>query len=471
MTHQTPEVLPVTSGLAAFVVATKFEDLPAIVVAKTLSCVLDCVGGATAASQMPWIQVVREYAIDTSKIGPCSVIGGGTLMAEFAALANATASHGIELDDYHSGALAHPSCVVVPTALAIAQETGASGTDFITACAIGIETIVRLGLACAPSMVVDRGFHETCTEGVFGAAATAGYLLGLDHEHQVAAFGIAGSHASGTQEFGHSGGEVKRLHAGLGASGGIRGAKLAARGFTGPRQILEGANGFFKAFVPDPKPEQVLDGLGEVWRMLEIGVKPYANCALIHPATDALVSIFGAGNLNANDIAKVEVGVDRLTLAHVGSLPLLPHDMNGAQFNLPYSLGMFMVRGGNSFGDYLHYLRNGFNDPEVMKAGAKVTMSIHQDIDDAFPETLSARVKLTTTSGQIFERVGFARGSFQRPLSVEEIRAKFDGLFATTPWGEASERVAKAILGLAEAESVRGILEPMAEQASVEVNS
>jgi 2-methylcitrate dehydratase PrpD len=471
MSDEARDSLPVTSELAAFALATEFAQLPASVVTKTIMCILDFLGVAAAASQMPWIRVVREYALEAGAQGPALVIGGGSLTPEFAALANATAGHGIELDDYHSGALAHPGCVAVPATLAIAQESGASGKEVITACAVGMETIVRLGLAAAPTMVVDRGFHETCVEGVFGSAACTGRLLRFDHEHQVAAFGIAGSHASGTQEFGRSGGEVKRLHAGLGASGGIRAARLAARGFTGPRRVLEGVKGIFHAFVPDPKPELLLDGLGTQWRILEMGVKPFANNALIHPATDALLTIMNEESLRAGDIASVDVGVDRLCLAHVGSLPLTPHDMNGAQFNLPYSLGIAMARGGNSFGDYLHLLRNGFDDPDVVKAGAKVRMSIDEEIDAAFPETLSARVKIMTVDNRAIERVGFARGSFRYPLTEREIRTKFDGLLATTPWTGARDKIAAAVLNLAEAESVSGILEPIAQLPTTEASS
>lgn len=60
-----------------------------------------------------------------------------------------------------------------------------------------------------------RGFHETCILGVFGASAVAAKMLGMDPEHIAYAMSIAGSHASGTIEFAQSGGDVKRVHAGL----------------------------------------------------------------------------------------------------------------------------------------------------------------------------------------------------------------------------------------------------------------
>jgi 2-methylcitrate dehydratase PrpD len=451
----------ITENLAAIVAGLRYEDLPDDVIAKTLMCVIDVVGCAAAASQLPWIQTVRRYALDVGREGRCPVIGGGRLHPEFAALSNAAAAHGMEMDDYHNDALSHPSCVAVAAALAIAQDQDNTGKELVLACAIGIETILRIGLATAPSMVLDGGFHETGIQGVFGAAAAAGKLMGLRPEALESAFGVAASHASGTRQYSYTGGEVKRLHAGLGAAGGIRGAKLAAAGFGGPKQIFEGEQGLFKTFVPDPKPARMLAGIGRQWQLLDIGVKPYANNALIHPSVDALLVLVAENGLRPEDIAEVTVGVDRLTIHHVGSLPLLPGDMNGAQFNLPYSVGMAIARGSNSFADYVQLFRDGFDDPAVLEAGRKVRMWLDPEIDAAFPGRLSSRVRVTTASGKVIERVGVGRGSKDHPFSIEDVRAKFADLLTATPWAASSESVLKAIEGLPEAPSVAGVLDPL----------
>src|SRR5690606_917750 len=113
--------------------------------------------------------------------------------------------------------------------------------------------IVRFGEACTPSLTSDRGFHVTSALGVFGAAATAIAIDRPSTEVAVAALGLAAAHAGGTTEFTRTGGDVKRLHAGMAASAGIRSAALAARGFTAPTAAIEGQRGFLAAFVAQPR--------------------------------------------------------------------------------------------------------------------------------------------------------------------------------------------------------------------------
>jgi 2-methylcitrate dehydratase PrpD len=447
MTHKSIEksVEAVTAQLAMFVERCRWQDLPENVVAKATLHILDGVGCAAVGSLLPWINQIQAYASDTGKPGAATVIGGSDLVPEWAAFSNATAAHGFELDDYHSGALAHPGCVVVPTALAIGEVLGSSGQDIVLACALGMEAIVRIGLAVSPSMVVDRGFHETCTQGVFGASVAASKLMGLKADTIVSALGLAGSHASGTRQYSHSGGEVKRLHAGLGASGGIRSARLADRGFQGPPAILEGSRGFMQAFANEYDPTLVTRGLGESWQFLDCGIKPHASCGLIHAPTDALIALLSEHRLAAADIAEVVVGADRLSLEHVGSLPLLPQDMNGAQFNLPYSLGMILAGRASGFSSYWQLQKSGFGDPAILEAAKRVRMVLDPEVDAAFPKVLTTRVRIRTVDGKSLERMSIPVGSKESPLSQNAVKAKFLDLLSQTRWASKADELADKI--------------------------
>lgn len=449
----------ITAELADFAAALQFEDLPSKVIEKTLIHMLDGVGCIAVGTLLPWISHVRDYARDMAKTGDAQVIGGPRLVPEWAAFVNATSAHGFELDDYHSGALAHPGCVVVPSVLAIAQERASLGREAIVACALGMESIVRIGKAVAPSMVVDRGFHETCTHGVFGAALVACKLMQFDVPRIISALGIAGSHASGTRQYSHTGGEVKRLHAGLGAMGGIRSASLAARGLQGPPAILEGSWGFMHAFANEYDQSLVTDGLGTKWEFLECGVKLHASCALIHAPTDALRVILANHSLQAADIAEVVVGVDRLSLEHVGSLPLLPADMNGAQFNLPYSLGMVMAGKGTGFSSFWSLQKKGFGDEDILRAAKRVRMELDTEMNAVFPQVLKSRVRVRTTTNEWFEQVSIPTGSKDAPVGRDEVERKFRDLLSQTPWAEQSRIILAAISALPDNAPTASILE------------
>ena len=263
-------------ALAAFVSGSRYEDLPPEVVDKTKYMVLDQIGCQLASSTLPWNALVYDHARSLGSVGQSRVVGYGLeTHPESAALVNATFGHGFEIDDFHIGCLAHPGCVAVPAALAMAEQQHLDGRELLAATALAAEVLLRIGKASGYSAVVERGFHETSMQGPFGAAAAAAKALELDTDRTLNALSIAGSHASGTLEYGQSGGDVKRLHAGIAAAGGIRSALLAEGGLTGPPTILEGRRGVFQAFANSFDASQAVEELGERYHLLGVGFKAY----------------------------------------------------------------------------------------------------------------------------------------------------------------------------------------------------
>jgi 2-methylcitrate dehydratase PrpD len=206
-----------------------------------------------------------------------------------AAFVNATATHGLELDDYHVPAAVHAGCVVVPAGIAVAEHLQATSRPLLTALAVGYELVIRLGLAMSPEMTQDRGFHVTGVMGPLGAAATAANLHRLDSEQAVWALGLAAAQAGGTTEFTRSGGEVKRLHAGFAASAGLRATALAVRGVSAPTHALEGPRGFAQAFGGRRVDlDRLTDGLGRQWHLDGLGIKAWSTCTGNHAPLAAL---------------------------------------------------------------------------------------------------------------------------------------------------------------------------------------
>ena len=101
--------------------------------------------------------------------------------------------------------------------------------------------------------------------GPYGAAVATAKLLHFDLATVLNAFGVAGSHSAGLVEYAWKGEMTKRLHLGRAAQWGLESALLAGKGFTGPATILEGTYGFFHAYSPSPRPERLLNGIGERW--------------------------------------------------------------------------------------------------------------------------------------------------------------------------------------------------------------
>ena len=133
-------------------------------------------------------------------------------------------------------------------------------------------------MALKPTEHYGRGFHPTATCGTFGAAASAAKLLGLSESQLLSALGIAGSQSAGSMEFLAEGAWTKRFHPGWAAFSGVHAALLAKEGFIGPRTILEGRDGFLKAYGVRPEPGKISEGLGEDFQILQTAVKPHACC-------------------------------------------------------------------------------------------------------------------------------------------------------------------------------------------------
>jgi 2-methylcitrate dehydratase PrpD len=274
--------------VAEFISGASPDDLPPEVIVKAKELITDQLGVALASSMLPWNRKVLEYVQEMGVNGDAPVIGTAARTSlEYAALVNGTFGHGFELDDYCTPCGAHVGCVVLPAALAVANQLHASGRDFLTAFAIGAEIILRVGFALTVRGIAARGFHSTSVYGPFGAAAAAGKLLKLDKHAMTYALGIAGSHCSGTTEYDQTGGDIKRLHAGIAGMAGIRAALLAKRGFTAPPTVLEGKNGTLNAFSQRPEPAKLTEALGTDFYMLKTRIKPYACCGAIIPEIDA----------------------------------------------------------------------------------------------------------------------------------------------------------------------------------------
>ena len=127
----------------------------------------------------PAARIVRATIAAESR-GSCRILGAGERAgAGEAAFANGVAVHALDFDDMCFVSMAHPSCALVPAALAAAELADASGRAVLDAYIVGFELECRLGMTMNPRHYHARGWHCTSSIGTLGAAAAAARLLGL----------------------------------------------------------------------------------------------------------------------------------------------------------------------------------------------------------------------------------------------------------------------------------------------------
>ena len=420
---------------------------------------LDVAGLCIAARQEAYVQAVIATA---ERHGHCSALGhSGGFGAYDAALVNGTAAHGEDFDDTFEGGPVHSGAVVVPAVLAVCERERLGGAALLRGVAIGAELMCRLSLV-APKAIHKAGFHPTAVLGALAAAGGVAAALGLDRGQTVSAFGIAGSMASGIIEYLAEGTWTKRMHAGWAAQSGIRASLMARGGFLGPRTVLEGEHGFFKAFAPSRKADfgPLLADLGQHWLVPSIAFKPYPCGTMTQPFIDCAIALAEQG-IDPDRIATIVCDVGEGTVHRLWE-PLAskhrPETAYAAKFSTPFCVAVGLLERRAGFGQFTE---SRIHDPAVLRLARKVRYAI--DPADEYPANFTGHIRATMDDGTVHEvRQGHMRGGARAPLSQAEIEAKFMDNAAFGGWTAAqAERLREAlrtVFGQASLDVLKGVL-------------
>ena len=449
----------VTADLAAFSAALRWDALPAAVQERTRLLVLDLVGNMLrgrreAESTPPLIAAMTALGLTQ---GNATVFGDRARMAPAgAALLNGTNAHSLDFDDTHAAGSLHPGAPVIPAALAAAEMTGADGATTLAAIVAGYEVTNRLAVALPAGAHYDRGYHPTATCGVFGAAAAVGRIMGLDAAGIASAFGIALSQSAGSLQFLNNGAWTKRFQVGWASMGGLTAATLAAQGFRGAGEALEGKAGFLRAYAPEPVPERALRGLGQEWELMQTAVKPYPSCRYGHAGVDAALALRAELGLKAEEIEAVTLGLPAAGMLLVGA-PLErkqdPRNVVDGQFSGPFVIACALARGHFGWDSY-----EWLQAPDLRRLMTKITCEQDPEIQAHFPQQMSGKVTLRAR-GETFSRtVVIPKGEPENFLTEAEIEAKFHALADAVLGASQAGRLAEAVLCLDRAPGVAPLL-------------
>src|SRR5262245_35831450 len=174
--------MTLTLELAKRINALRYEDLPPEAVHWAKIGILDYIGVTLAGAHEDTTRIPLQVLLRGAGSGPALVFGTTTRAAPLdAALINGTASHALDFDDCNNTIGGHPSAPILPSLIALADETGASGRELIAAYVAGFETECKLGLG-VHLYHYTHGWHPTATLGAFGSAAACATLLKLPED-------------------------------------------------------------------------------------------------------------------------------------------------------------------------------------------------------------------------------------------------------------------------------------------------
>jgi len=378
-----------------------------------------------------------------------------------AAFLAGTAAHGIELDDGFRHGSAHCGCTVIPAALAVAYQYGASGAKLIEAIVAGYETAICLARACAPDLR-QRGFHPTSAVGPFGAAMAVGKLRGLNAKQLADALGIAASASAGLFAFVNGGADIKRLHAGHASREGMQAALLAEQGVEGPPGVIESRDGFMQAFAFGriDKARMVQLPPTVPFGITDCYIKPYACCRHIQPAVEALFGLLDDESIKPDEIKKVDVETYKIAAEHAQTGW---DDFASAQLSFPYLMGLAARHRSIKVEHFDEKMRR---DPAFAEFAKKLTVTAPAEIDQLYPRLRPARVTVSTARGTFTRQADEALGSRLVPLDDAGLKEKFIGLVAPNLGDAEAKDLCERLWSVETLTDIRPLLDATAKPAS-----
>ena len=381
---------------------------------------LDTLGAMVVGSQQPENVAFASTMTQRSSSATATVFGHG-LKADpmTATLINATAGVALEVDEGNRFGGGHPAIHSLPGAIALAEEMGATGRDFVESALVGYELESRIGGATKPRLNVHSHGHW----GVIGTAVAAAKLKGYSARQVREVINIAASMSpANSWQPAFRGATVRNLYPGRSGHDGLLAVDVYESGFTGlddaPADVFGTILGesFDRAAAMANMP-------GE-YRIEQNYFKFYACCRLNHPALDAVFAAGAGARLDPDEVVAVDISAPSMLDGMLGEYP---ENMLAAKFNVPYAVAASLVRGSAGVDEFYSDARG---DERIRELAAKVSVNVEPPPTPVpaggVPPT-EARIRLAGDR-ELVGRAAIIKGDYGNRLPRERLVEKFHAL-------------------------------------------
>jgi 2-methylcitrate dehydratase PrpD len=419
--------MTIAAELALFAARTQFQDIPTRAADYAAMLIASTVASAAMGSNLVSAQIVRRFEIENGGMPDSRAWFSGPtrLPAARAARINAVMSDAAASDDSDLRNVTHPGTPLVAASLAVAQKTGASGKDVLTAITLGYEIAGRINGGVVPGLIWEKGFHG-CMIAIFGATVASGLLLKLDSEQLTHALGLAATSNAGLLAAANTS-TAREHHAGLAAMLGVEAAQLAGLGYKSEGSIFEHPSGFFHTYGVDAhesgRVSQVTHGLGESWKILEeMAIKLVPGAHPYHAMAEAAAEASLMANVPASEVVAVVCSLPKMRKF---SGPRYPTDLIGAAHSPVYFAAASVA--DRDF-TWQHLSPGKITDPNIRRLLDLVEAG-DPPTDNLERYKQGATVTVRTREGRSFSKTVYApRGSASRGIEWPDVEAKFKAL-------------------------------------------
>jgi 2-methylcitrate dehydratase PrpD len=419
-------VSPAMARLSSYMSDARNRALPDEVVEKAKHHILDTFAAMVSGSQLlpgqAALKFARSYGGEKVSTVICSNVLCGPMEA---ALVNGVLGHSDETDDAHAPTLAHPGVAVVPAALAVGEQFGIDGAQFLRAVVLGYDVGTRVVMTMGGASVQSEEHRSTHSiMGIFGAAAAAASAANLNPQQMRWVLDYTAQQSSGIAAWQRDTQHIEKgfVYAGMPARGGVTSALLVQSGWTGVDDIFSGADNFFLAYAPQANPAGLVEKLGERFEIAATDIKKWTVGAPIQAPLDALETLLKRRPFSADDVQQVTVRVARTQGSVVNNREM-------PDICLQHMVAVMLIDKTASFKSAHDKPR--MQDPAVLRVRAKVNLVLDDgELQRALPRR-EAIVEITLADGaKLSEHVTAVRGTPSNPMIREEVVAKARDLMA-----------------------------------------
>ncbi len=444
--------------LAEWAAGVTWDDLSSDAVVAAKRFLYDSLGCAFGGALTEDCAVVAAHTEEKGAKGNCTVLVRGTKThAEEASFLNALMIRAMDYNDiYWKQDPSHPSDII-PAALAICEREGLSGKDLLIGIVLAYEVEMRLCEFALPG-IRERGWHHA-TLTAFASPLVAGRLLGLDAEKMQNALGISacrhltlGAAVAGRLTM------MKNTVDPMATRAGVESALLAARGYTGPENVLDGKEGMFHCLGPDWDEKALTGGLGEGWKISECGMKAFPTEALTHTPITATLDLVREHDIAADDIREIRIE----TIARAADIlsdtsKYDPRSKETADHSLPYCIAAAVT---DRMVTPAQFNEEKIFDPKLREQLPKIKVTANDQFEKLFPAVQPVRVQIETKGGAVHERrIDVPRGNPRDPMSQGDLDDKFNALASPSFSEERRAKIREAVFSIDEAERVSDFMD------------
>lgn len=454
---QTPknQARSLVEKLAQFAADLRYENLSVQSVAAIRRLVLDSLGCALGALDCEPVRILADEARPPAgQDDTATLIGSGRAVAlESAVLINGALTRYLDFNDvYWARDVCHPS-ENIPLALACVEAAGGGGKRLIEAVAVGYEAQIRLADCFSFEAM---GMHHVSAAGLVAplvigkatgmAAGPLAHAAALGAYRHMTLSALADGRLSMAKTLGYC----------LPSMDALLTTRLAARGFTGPLDVLEG---LWKSARVEGEEFSIdhFDLAPAATRAGRVSLKRYPVQYTLQSPVEAAIALRSQLRGAVGEIRELVIGVHGKTARRTADpAKFHPDNRETADHSLPCCVAMALLDGRL---DHDQFDNDRWAEPDVAAMMGRIRVQASVDLEQRFPRGRPASLWAMLSDGTYREAVvEVPLGDVHRPMDDEQVQRKFLAL-AQPVLGEArAGQVVRATMTLENLPSVGGLM-------------